>query len=39
MPEKLLNIVDENDNIIGTEERKVIHEKGLLHSWADDWIS
>jgi len=26
-----LNIVDEDDNIIGVEDRDVIHEKGLLH--------
>lgn len=35
---KLLNIVDENDNIIGTEERKVIHEKGLLHREVHVWF-
>jgi len=35
---KLLNIVDENDNIIGTEERKVIHEKGLLHREVRAWL-
>jgi isopentenyldiphosphate isomerase len=38
MPEKLLNIVDENDNVIGEEERKVIHEKGLLHREVHVWF-
>jgi len=38
MPKKLLNIVDENDNIIGAEERKVIHEKGLLHREVHIWF-
>lgn len=27
----MLNIVDENDHLIGVEDRSVIHEKGLLH--------
>lgn len=31
MTKEILNIVDENDNILGTEDRIVIHEKGLLH--------
>jgi isopentenyl-diphosphate Delta-isomerase len=31
MPKETLNIVDDNDNIIGIEDRKVIHQKGLLH--------
>ncbi|MCK5320595.1 NUDIX domain-containing protein [Candidatus Parcubacteria bacterium] len=31
MEKEKLNIVDENDNILGTEDRKIIHEKGLLH--------
>ncbi len=31
MAKEKLNIVDENDNVIGVEERNVIHEKGLLH--------
>ena len=35
---KLLNIVDENDNVIGEEERKVIHEKGLLHREVHVWF-
>jgi len=35
---KLLNIVDENDNIIGEEERKVIHDKGLLHREVRVWF-
>jgi isopentenyl-diphosphate delta-isomerase type 1 len=29
--EELLEIVDENDRVIGTEHRGVIHEKGLMH--------
>jgi len=33
-----LNIVDENDNVIGEEERKVIHEKGLLHREVRVWF-
>lgn len=31
MAKEFLNIVDESDNVIGTEDRKIIHEKGLLH--------
>lgn len=31
MAKDKLNIVDKNDNIIGTESREVIHSKGLLH--------
>lgn len=31
MSKEKLNIVDENDNIIGIEDRGAIHEKGLLH--------
>lgn len=31
MSTEMLNIVDDNDQIIGVEERSVIHEKGLLH--------
>lgn len=26
-----LNIVDENDNVVGIEERETIHQQGLLH--------
>lgn len=31
MKKELLNIVDDNDEIIGIEDRKAIHERGLLH--------
>lgn len=31
MDNKYLNIVDENDNIIGQETREQIHQEGLLH--------
>lgn len=31
MAKEKLNIVDENDNVIGVEDRKAIHKKGLLH--------
>ncbi|MDD5489466.1 MAG: NUDIX domain-containing protein [Candidatus Moranbacteria bacterium] len=33
-----LNIVDENDNIIGEDTRKNIHEKGLIHREIAVWI-
>ena len=29
--EELLDVVDENDRVIGRERRGVIHEKGLMH--------
>lgn len=29
--EELLNVVDEQGNIIGTETREKIHKEGLLH--------
>lgn len=29
--EDVLEVVDDNDNVIGLESRKVVHEKGLLH--------
>ncbi len=31
MSKEKLNIVDDNDNVIGIEDRIIIHEKGLLH--------
>lgn len=31
MSEEMLEIVDENDNVIGIASRREIHEKGLLH--------
>lgn len=33
-----LNIVDENDNIIGKDTRENIHKKGLLHREVHVWI-
>lgn len=33
-----LNIVDENDNIIGQDSRENIHKKGLLHREIHVWI-
>lgn len=33
-----LNIVDEDDNIIGQEARKVIHEKSMLHREIHVWV-
>lgn len=34
----MLNIVDENDNIIGEESREKIHKDGLLHREVHVWI-
>ncbi len=34
----LLNIVDENDNVIGEATRREIHEKGLLHREIHVWF-
>lgn len=31
MSKEFLNIVDDDDNVIGIEDRTVIHEQGLLH--------
>ncbi len=31
MPEELLDIVDDNDNVVGRETRSVVHERGLQH--------
>lgn len=33
-----LNIIDENDNIIGEDSRENIHKKGLLHREIHVWI-
>lgn len=33
-----LNIVDENDNVIGKDTRENIHKKGLLHREIHVWI-
>ena len=35
---ELLDILDEEGNVIGTEERKVVHEKGLWHIHVGVWI-
>lgn len=35
---ELLDILDENGNKIGVEERKVVHEKGLWHVHVGAWI-
>ena len=36
---ELLDIVDENNNLIGkTEERNIVHEKGLWHRHVGAWI-
>ncbi len=34
----MLNIIDENNNIIGRDTRENIHKKGLLHSEIHIWI-
>ncbi len=31
MKEEQLEIINENDEVIGLESRKVVHQKGLLH--------
>lgn len=31
MPLEMLEVVDENDNVIGLETRTKVHEQGLLH--------
>jgi len=38
MKMKLLNIVDDNDNIIGQDSRDNIHRQGLLHREVNVWI-
>ena len=35
---QILNIVDENDNIIGQESREKIHNEGLLHREINVWF-
>lgn len=36
---ELLDIVDENNNLIGkAEERNIVHEKGLWHRHVGAWI-
>lgn len=36
--EEYLDVVDENDNIIGKETRSEIHSKGILHREAHVWF-
>lgn len=38
MVERLLNVVDENGNLVGTESREKIHRDGLLHCIVHIWI-
>ena len=38
MKEEQLEIVNENDEVIGLESRKTIHEKGLLHREIHIWF-
>jgi len=35
---QMLEVVDDNDNIIGLETRKKVHEKGLLHREIHIWF-
>lgn len=35
---ELLDIYDENKNYIGTEDRKIVHEKGLWHNTVHCWL-
>lgn len=35
---ELLDVLDENGNKIGVEERKIVHEKGLWHVHVGVWI-
>ena len=35
---ELLDIYDENGNLIGTEDRKIVHEKGLWHKTVHCWL-
>ncbi|MDD2647077.1 MAG: NUDIX domain-containing protein [Patescibacteria group bacterium] len=35
---EILNIVDENDNIIGQEQRERVHKSGLLHREIHVWV-
>lgn len=38
MKEEKLEIINENDEVIGTESRKVVHQKGLLHREIHIWF-
>ena len=35
---QMLEVVDDNDNVIGLETRKKVHEKGLLHREIHIWF-
>ena len=35
---EILSIVNENDEVVGQEDRKVIHQKGLLHREIHCWF-
>jgi len=37
-PDEILVVVDENNQVIGKEIRKVVHQKGLWHRASDAWI-
>lgn len=34
----MLDIYDENENHIGTEDRNVVHQKGLWHKTTHCWL-
>jgi isopentenyldiphosphate isomerase len=38
MKEEMLEVVNENDEVIGLQPRKTIHEKGLLHREIHIWF-
>src|SRR3989344_1392046 len=38
MKEEQLELVDENDQVIGLESRKVVHQQGLLHRETHVWF-
>lgn len=38
MKEELLEIINEDDEVIGLESRKIIHQKGLLHREIHIWF-
>jgi isopentenyldiphosphate isomerase len=37
-PLEMLEIVDENDNVIGLETREKVHREGLLHREIHIWF-
>lgn len=38
MPEELLEVVDENDKVIGSATRAMVHQQGLLHREIHVWV-